>query len=540
MRIDARLNDREQLLGVVAVVVHPLLQQILDSECADLRMLAAVLEVRGCQRLDQRDAVVPQAHELHPQALTHARAVVALAGHGLLVPGRQRLRGTGPCQRAEASVGDHVADPAGESAPLRFDQMTHALVHAPLVRRRMPRRALVTERRHLALDERACRFQERGDLSRRERGGHGRRYYGAVRLMLAIAVALIALVVAALSGAIDVQAHDFVAIYAAARLVALGRGPEILDPNAILQMEHAAQPARDLLLPWVHPPAVALLLAPLGALPILPAFAVMTALGTAALAIAAYRLALLASAEQRHRLYPFALFAPTSTIALAQGQTTPEVLLLVASAIGARPFVAGLLLGLTAIRPQTLPLFGIAALGDRARLAGFATGVGVVAALSLLVVGPGGVGQYASQLVTAGSWAATGEYGVGTAIGWIGPALALGIPLVGVALAVLSLVVGAALVLRGPLRVEQAAVWSLLASPHTLLHDGVLAYPAIAVCARSTRRTVLLVGGGLAAALLHQWGAPVGPFYLAGVAILTNVEAARARATSAAARTGEG
>lgn len=362
----------------------------------------------------------------------------------------------------------------------------------------------------------------------------------SVRLPLALAVALIALVVGSLSGAIDLQAHDFVAIYAAARLVALGRGAEILDPGAILQVEHAVQPARDLLLPWVHPPAVALLLAPLGALPILPAFAVMTAIGTAALAIAAYRLAPLAAAGQRHRLYPFALLAPPSTIALTQGQTTPEVLLLVATAIGARPFIAGLLLGLTAIRPQTLPLFGIAAIGDRARLAGFATGVALIAFLSLVVVGPDGLGRYASQLLTAGSWATTGDYGVGSAIGWIGPALAFGLPLVGLALAGLSLVIGAALVWRGPLRIEQAALWSVLASPHTLLHDGVLAYPAIAVCARSTSRTVVVVAVGVVAALLHQWGAPVGPFYLAGLAILTSAEAARDRAGGAAMRTGEG
>ena len=341
-----------------------------------------------------------------------------------------------------------------------------------------------------------------------------------MRLTLAVAVALIAFAVGAVSGAVDLQAHDFVAIYAAARLVALGRGAEILDPAAILEMEHAALPARDLLLPWVHPPAVALLLAPLGALPILPAFALMTVIGTAALAIAAYRLAPITAPPQRHRLYPFALLAPPSTIALTQGQTTPLVLLLVASAIGARPFLAGLLLGLTAIRPQTLPLFVVAAIGDRTRLAGFATGVSVVALLSLAVAGPQGAVRYASQLLTAGSWSTTGEYGLATAIGWIGPALALGLPLLGVALAGLSLVIGAVLVWRGPLRIEQAALWSLLASPHTLLHDGVLAYPAIAACARSTGRTVALVGIGVIAALLHQWGAPVAPLYLAGVAVL--------------------
>lgn len=339
-----------------------------------------------------------------------------------------------------------------------------------------------------------------------------------MRLTLAICVALIAFAVGTISGATTLQAHDFVAIYAAARLVALGRGAEILDPAAILQVEHAALPARDVLLPWVHPPAVALLLAPLGALPIIPAFVLMTVVSTAALAVAAFRLAPLTDPGQRHRLYPFALLAPPSTIALTQGQTTPVVLLLVASAIGARPFLAGLLLGLTAIRPQTLPLFGIAAIGDRARLAGFATGVSLVALASLLVVGPDGALKYASQLLTAGLWATTGEYGVSTAIGWIGPALAFGLPLIGLALAALSLIVGAVLVLRGPLHIEQAAVWSLLASPHTLLHDGVLAYPAIAACARSTRRTVVLAGVGVVAALLHQWGAPVAPLYLAGVA----------------------
>src|SRR5438093_6532006 len=506
--------------------MHPLLQQVFHPQRADLGMLAAPFEVGEGERADHRDAVVPKAHELHPKALTHALAVLALARHRLLIPSGERC------------AGDHVADPAGKATPLRLDQVTNAFVDAPFVRRGMPRGPFVAERRDLALDERAGRFQQRSDLSGRERRGHGRRYYGAVRLIPATLVALIAFVVAFLSGALDLQAHDFVAIYAAARLVALGRGSEILDPNAILQMEHAAQPARDLLLPWVHPPAVALVLAPLGALPIVPAFAVMTLVGTSALAIAAYRLAPLVAPAQRHRLYPFALLAPPSTIALTQGQTTPEVLLLVSSAVGARPFVAGLLLGLTAIRPQTLPLFGIAAMGDRARLAGFATGVALIAFLSLVVVGPGGVGTYARQLLTAGSWAATGEFGVATAIGWVGPALTLGVPLVGLALAALSLVIGALLVLRGPRRVEQAAVWSLLASPHTLLHDGVLAYPAIAACARSTRRVLVLVGAGVATTLLHQWGAPVAPFYLAGVAIFTSVAGARDRATTAAARTG--
>jgi hypothetical protein len=52
----------------------------------------------------------------------------------------------------------------------------------------------------------------------------------------------------------------------------------------------------------------------------------------------------------------------------------------------------------------------------------------------------------------------------------------------------------------------------------------VLAYPAIAACARSTRRTVVLAGFGVIAALLHQWGAPVAPLYIAGVAVFMSAE----------------
>src|SRR6266496_2520388 len=78
VRVDARLHDREQLSRVVAVVMHPLLQKILHAEGPDLRILAAPLEVRGRERAHQRDAVVPETHELHPQALAHPRAIIAL------------------------------------------------------------------------------------------------------------------------------------------------------------------------------------------------------------------------------------------------------------------------------------------------------------------------------------------------------------------------------------------------------------------------------------------------------------------------------
>jgi hypothetical protein len=57
-----------------------------------------------------------------------------------------------------------------------------------------------------------------------------------------------------------------------------------------------------------------------------------------------------------------------------------------------------------------------------------------------------------------------------------------------------------------------------LGSPHVLLHDGILSYPAVAARSWSTTRLAVIVGTGYAAALLHQAVIPVAPLWLLGVA----------------------
>ena len=84
-------------------------------------------------------------------------------------------------------------------------------------------------------------------------------------------------------------------------------------------MEHATLPQRTILLNDPNPPALALLMAPLGALPLTAAYAIWTALGVAALAGAAVLLGRLADATQRMRLLPFAMLAPPSLIAKLAG-----------------------------------------------------------------------------------------------------------------------------------------------------------------------------------------------------------------------------
>ena len=63
-------------------------------------------------------------------------------------------------------------------------------------------------------------------------------------------------------------------------------------------------------------------------------------------------------------------------------------------------------------------------------------------------------------------------------------------------------------------RAVDASVWSILAAPHALLHDGVMAYPAVARAATTSGGTVLWVGSGIVVALIQQAGIPLAPFWL--------------------------
>lgn len=140
---------------------------------------------------------------------------------------------------------------------------------------------------------------------------------------------------------------DFIAIYASARLVATGQPAAVVDREAIFAVERATLPERDIYLNNPNPPALSLILAPIGALPFEIAYAVMLTLSVAALAAAAFLIAPLAAADQRFRLFPFALLAPPSTIALAHGQTTPLLLLAVAASLRAPRWPRGLRTSIT-------------------------------------------------------------------------------------------------------------------------------------------------------------------------------------------------
>jgi multidrug transporter EmrE-like cation transporter len=317
---------------------------------------------------------------------------------------------------------------------------------------------------------------------------------------------------------IEPAGYDFVALYAAARLVATGAASSVTDADALLRMEHATLPERTILLNNPNPPALALLMAPLGALPLVPAYAIWAALGAVALAAAAYFLGPLADARQRMRLLPFAILAPPSLIALTEGQTTPFVLLAVAASLRAPPFWSGALLGLAAFRPQFLPLFALVALFERRRAIGLVATTLAVALVSLATVGFEGMARYPDLLTRIATELRPGELGLAAlvrrAVG--GEDLVLNAALA----VVLYAVAAGAVLIRSRMfttRTIDASTWSILAAPHALLHDGVMAYPAISQAAVTTSATALWVGSGIAVALVQQAGIPLAPIWLLAI-----------------------
>ena len=311
-------------------------------------------------------------------------------------------------------------------------------------------------------------------------------------------------------------AMDFIAHYAAASLVLSGNGPGILDPAAGLSAERAAAPAREHLLPLLQVPALALIRAPIALLPFETAFALMAVVDVAMIVAS---VAMLVPRERS--IAAMLLVAPPSAVAVAHAQTSPLALLLVALALRLGPRAGGLALGLTLLRIQSAPLLILAGLIEPARRVWALAGALVVLAASAAVVGVDGLVRYAGLLVAGTDLLRTGEFGMRAAIGWSGLGLSVGAPQLGVAASLVSFAVGAVVVARSGSaeRPAVAAAWSLLAAPNLLIHDAVLAYPALLMLA--SRRS-LWDAASTVAWLGHVLVAPVGILW-SGVLVIALV-----------------
>src|SRR5919204_19837 len=197
-----------------------------------------------------------------------------------------------------------------------------------------------------------------------------------------------------LAGPADVT--DFLAYYGGAQLL-ITSPAQLYDPAAHQALQRALQDGRDAFVPFVGPPSVPLLQAPLALLPYGQAYLVWDALGVGCLMLAAYLLA--PRPAGRHSWLAWLIAAPLFVpvlFGLVMGQSSCMMLLafsVFASQIAAgRRLPAGLaLLGWT-WKPNLLPahLAGVGAARSWRSLGALLVGSLVVGDAALVLVGPAG------------------------------------------------------------------------------------------------------------------------------------------------------
>jgi hypothetical protein len=184
--------------------------------------------------------------------------------------------------------------------------------------------------------------------------------------------------------------YDFIAFWSAARLALEGRPEAAYDWAAILVAHHVAVPAmKDLVFAWHYPPTFLLAVLPLGLL------AYPAAAGAFTLASAGLWATLVRRITADRRAWIVAAAAPAGLISLLDGQNGFLTAGLAGFALlmleARRPVLAGVLIGLLAIKPHLAVLFPIALLADRQwrAIAAAAVTASVFAAASVAVFGWG-------------------------------------------------------------------------------------------------------------------------------------------------------
>jgi hypothetical protein len=157
--------------------------------------------------------------------------------------------------------------------------------------------------------------------------------------------------------------NDFIAFWSAARLAVEGRAAAAYDPGAIAAAHLLAVPAlHDTTVRWHYPPTYLLILFPLGLLPYLPAFGAFLA------ATIALWAALIRRMFADPRAWIVAAAFPAGLYNLGSGQNgflTAGLAGFALIALDRRPVVAGVLIGLLAVKPHLAILFPLALIAER-------------------------------------------------------------------------------------------------------------------------------------------------------------------------------
>ena len=326
----------------------------------------------------------------------------------------------------------------------------------------------------------------------------------------------------------DLRGPDFFSFYAAARLF-LERGGSAVYELAVqraYQAQVTAQwaPLKFVLLPYIHPPYMTPLLAPLGLLPYRGAY---VAFGLLNLVLIALVITLLVRSTKLAR--PSALLVASLAlgylplfVALLQGQTDMLILLPLTGAYLAwargRTGWAGVLTGLAMVKPNLLlilPVLFVARREWRAVI-GLLTVGAALGLIALLVSGPR---EFAAYLALVTGWAAGGAQGfpiTGQTVYSLRGALEAmpggRLPALAV-LTVLLILVGLALSWRPNvprLDFALAVAAGVVLSPYQNLHDlSLLVLPGIVLAGLAAQRAIGHPGTATVVLLLAYLGVQV-------------------------------
>ncbi len=292
--------------------------------------------------------------------------------------------------------------------------------------------------------------------------------------------------------------YDFMAYWSAARLVLAGHPEAAYDGETIAAVQHAAVPfLPDISFPWHYPPVWLMVVVPLGLVPYAAALTLFS-LGSAAAWAALVRRVL-----ADRRAWIVAAAAPAGLINLLDGQNAFYTAALAGFALvllDRRPVVAGVLVGLLAIKPHLAVLFPVALLaeGRWRSIAAAAVTVLLLVATSVIVLGRGVWEVFLHHLPLTQAMADTGAVPWGMMPSPYVFALSLGSPLRLAWLLQTAIALFAAVCVwlawrnrTAPFEAKAAvlAAGSLLVSPYLFYYDLTWAALAVAWLAQLGLRT---------------------------------------------------
>lgn len=330
--------------------------------------------------------------------------------------------------------------------------------------------------------------------------------------------------------------HDFINMWAGAKLTALGRTAEIYDFGAFHAFHLSVVDAGIQLYHYSYPPVMAVLSLPLAAVPYIPALALWLAASTAFFVLA------VRCVLPWPRAALFALATPALFLSITAGQNGALTAALLGGGlclIDRRPILAGILLGLLVVKPQLGLLLPFALAAGRHWRVFFAASATVIV-LGAISYGLFGLDGWTAYLDRAGILrTAILEDGTGVwhrmvsvfvAVKQLGAGLetAYAIQAAAAAIALLTVIAVWASHVPLPLKCAVLVVGGLLATPYLQDYDLVIALFVViwAVQAVGASRltpagiaalSALMVLPMLAAPIGKLTGLSVGGFVIAGV-----------------------